>query len=232
MKLLRYGPKGQEKPGMIDAQGRHPDLVGQDRRYRWQHDQRRSLARLQAIERRACRWSKAARGSGPASAGIGKFVCIGLNYADHAAEIGTRGAARAGHLHEGDQRHLRPERRRRDPARLGERPTGRSSSASSSASTPKYVAEAEALEHIAGYCVVNDVSERAFQAERSGPVDQGQEPRHLRPDRPLAGHPRRGAGAPEADDVARGRRASATRTARPRPWSTRCRSWSATCRSS
>ena len=70
---------------------------------------------------------------GPCVAGTGKFICIGLNYADHAAESGLAGAARAGDLHEGDLRDLRPERRRSDPARRPRRPTGRSSSASSSA---------------------------------------------------------------------------------------------------
>ena len=94
--------------------------------------------------------------------GIGKFVAIGLNYSDHAKEAGPAHPLRADRVHEGHHLHQRAERRR-DPAqelhqaRLGSRARrGHRHQA-------KYVSEAEALNHVAGYCIVNDVSERSFQ---------------------------------------------------------------------
>ncbi|MCK7495289.1 MAG: fumarylacetoacetate hydrolase family protein [Comamonadaceae bacterium] len=80
-------------------------------------------------------------------------------------------------------------------------------------STARYVSEADALAHVAGYCVVNDVSEREYQLERGGTVGQGQGLRHLRPGRPVAGHRRRGAATRRTWRCGWTSTAAATRTA-------------------
>ena len=97
--------------------------------------------------------------------------------------------------------HRRAERRPGDPARIARRPTGKSSSGVVIGKPAKYVSEADAMSHVAGYCVVHDVSERAYPARRHGPVGQGQERRHVRPDRPLARDGRRSARLPGISDL-------------------------------
>ena len=223
MKLLRYGPKGRRSPGCsmrraasASSRATSTDIAGDAL-------SPAGLAPAARARRRELpRGRRQAAPRRPASAGVGKFICIGLNYADHAAETGTGGAAGADHLHEGDQRHLRPQRRRRDPARLRARPTGRSSSASSSASTAKYVERSRR----AGPCRRLLRRQRRLRARLPGraqrPVDQGQEPRHLRPDRPVAGDHATRWPIRRTSTCGSRSTASACRTARPRRWSTAC----------
>ena len=131
MKLVRYGPKGQEKPGLLDAQGQVRDLSG-------------VVADIAADDADAGRPGQAARHRpGRAAAGArnpaprrrpgpacGKFICIGLNYADHAAESGMPVPDRAGRLHEDDQLRRSAPTTPSCCRRARSRPTGRSSSAS------------------------------------------------------------------------------------------------------
>ncbi len=119
MKLLRYGPAGAEKPGLVDAGGVVRDLSGHVDDVAGDALSDAGLARLRALDPTGLPAVAAGARLGPCVAGTGKFICIGLNYADHAAESGAAGAARAGDLHEGHQRDLRPERRRADSAQLG-----------------------------------------------------------------------------------------------------------------
>ena len=130
MKLLRYGDQGAERPAVIAAgsdvvldagpvtSGYEPDFFASG-----------GVDRLRAaIERGDLpEIDIAGRRIGAPIARPGKIVCIGLNYRDHAAEIGHGDPRRADHLHEGAEHRGRPQRRRAHPAPLGARPTGRSS---------------------------------------------------------------------------------------------------------
>ncbi|AMY71894.1 fumarylacetoacetate hydrolase family protein [Frigidibacter mobilis] len=176
MKLLRYGPKGQERPGLLDAEGRVrslsgiiPDLAGEALLPG-------SLRRIAALDEAALplvegRPQQGLR-LGPCVAGTQKFIAIGLNYADHAAESGMAVPAEPVVFNKWTSSISGPD----DDVEL---PRG-------SVKTDwevelgvvigqggRYIDEARALEHVAGYCVVNDVSEREWQTERGGTWDKG-----------------------------------------------------------
>ena len=172
MKLLRYGPPGQEKPGLLDAQGRLRDLsavigdIGPDQLSDAALDRLRQLTinELPLVEGEP-------RLGSPVT-GIRKFIAIGLNYADHAAEMGTAIPAEPILFMKatsciqgpGDEIMLPRGSVKTDwEVELGVVIGKRA----------RYVAEGEALAHVAGYCVVNDVSEREFQKERGGTWDKG-----------------------------------------------------------
>ena len=175
MKLCRYGPAGAEKPGLVDADGRIRDLSGMSpistRRDRCR---RRSRSSPRSIRRR-CRWSRASRATACRSTASRKFVAIGLNYADHAAESNLpiptepvvfnkcgRAASRARTTPSIIPRGFEEDR-------LGSRAGRRHRQAAAAMSS-----EAEALDHVAGYCVVNDVSERHWQKRARRDLGQGQ----------------------------------------------------------
>ena len=172
MKLLRYGPPGQEKPGLIDEQGRLRDLsavigdLGPDQLSDAALDKLRQLAvtELPLVE-------GAPRLGSPAT-GIRKFIAIGLNYADHALETGAAIPTEPVLFMKaisciqgpGDELMLPRGSVKTDwEVELGLVIGKRA----------RYVSEEEALGHVAGYCVVNDVSEREFQKERGGSWDKG-----------------------------------------------------------
>ena len=172
MKLLRYGPPGQEKPGLLDDQGRLRDLsavigdIGPDQLSDAALDRLRQLTinELPLVEGEP-------RLGSPVT-GIRKFIAIGLNYADHAAEMGTAIPAEPILFMKatsciqgpGDEIMLPRGSVKTDwEVELGVVIGKRA----------RYVAEGEALAHVAGYCVVNDVSEREFQMERGGTWDKG-----------------------------------------------------------
>lgn len=90
MKLLRYGPQGQEKPGLLDAQGRLRDLSGQVADLAGEALGAESLARLRQLDPDSLPLVDGTPRLGPCVGRVGKFICIGLNYADHAAESGDR----------------------------------------------------------------------------------------------------------------------------------------------
>jgi 2,4-diketo-3-deoxy-L-fuconate hydrolase len=172
MKLLRYGPRGQEKPGLLDAQGRLRDLSPYVDDIAGTALAPESLARLRALAPESLPLVEGSPRLGACVGRIGKFVCIGLNYADHAAESGMaipaepvifgKWTSAVCGAHD-DIEIPRGSRKTDWEVELGV-VIGRGG---------RYIAEAEALDHVAGYCIVNDVSEREFQLEGTGTWDKG-----------------------------------------------------------
>ncbi len=173
MKLLRYGPKGQEKPGMLDAEGRVrslegvvPDIAGEAVLGP------AGLDRLRALDPASLPSVEGNPRLGPCVAGIGKFVCIGLNYADHAAESGLKVPPEPVVFMKATSAVCGPNDDVEIP-RGSEQTDWEVELAVVIGKPAKYVEEGRALEHVAGYCVVNDVSERDFQTKRSGQWTKG-----------------------------------------------------------
>lgn len=171
MKLLRFGPKGQERPGLLDAQGRIRDLS--------EFVADITGAMLGDVEIECLRRIDHARlpvvdGAriGPCVSGVGKFVCVGLNYADHAAETGKAPPEEPILFMKATSAIVGPDDDIERP-RGSEKLDWEVELGVVIGRTAKYVTEADALTHIAGYCVVNDVSERAFQSERGGQWTKG-----------------------------------------------------------
>jgi len=170
MKLLRFGPAGQEQPGMLDAGGVIRDLSGviDD----LAGDALADLGRLADTDPASLPAVPGEPRLGPCVAGTGKFMCIGLNYADHAAESGLEVPSEPVLFMKATSAICGPD----DPIIVPRGATkvdwevelgvviGRKA---------KYVSEAEALSHVAGYCVCNDVSEREYQIERQGQWTKG-----------------------------------------------------------
>jgi 2,4-didehydro-3-deoxy-L-rhamnonate hydrolase len=172
MKLLRYGPVGMEQPGLLDDKGRIRELssvIGD------LTADSLSPTKLREIDRLSVDKLPIVPGTprlGTPYRGVGKFVAVGLNYSDHAAESGLPVPAEPVIFFKAtscivgpnDDIMLPKDSVKTDwEVELGV-VIGR---------TARYVAEQEALDHVAGYCVVNDVSERAYQLERSGTWDKG-----------------------------------------------------------
>jgi 2-keto-4-pentenoate hydratase/2-oxohepta-3-ene-1,7-dioic acid hydratase in catechol pathway len=170
MKLLRYGPRGQEKPGLLDAQGRIRDLSGVigDLAGEVLTD----LDRLKSIDPASLPVVAGNPRLGACVTGTGKFICIGLNYADHAAESGMQVPPEPVIFMKATSAICGPT----DPILIprGSVKTDWEVELGVVIGKPgKYISEADALSHVAGYCVVNDVSERAFQMERAGQWTKG-----------------------------------------------------------
>ncbi|WP_334175070.1 fumarylacetoacetate hydrolase family protein [Pseudoxanthobacter sp.] len=172
MKLLRYGAPGQEKPGLLDGEGRIRDLsahVG-DLAGRWLTPD--GLAEIAAIDVAALPVVEGPVRYGPCVAGTGKFICIGLNYSDHAAETGAAVPPEPVIFMKATSAIVGPD----DDIEIPRGSTKTDWEVELGVvigKTAKYVSEAEALDHVAGYCVINDVSERAFQIERAGQWTKG-----------------------------------------------------------
>ncbi|ARP93745.1 fumarylacetoacetate hydrolase family protein [Bordetella genomosp. 13] len=172
MKLLRYGAKGAEKPALIDEQGRVRDLSSVLPDITAQTLEPDALQRLRQLDASTLPMVPQPGRIAPPWTGMGKFVCIGLNYADHAAEANLPVPA--------------------EPV-IFMKPTSCVVGCNDAVVLPqdsvktdwevelgvvigtraRYVPEADALRHVAGYCVVNDVSEREYQIERGGTWDKG-----------------------------------------------------------
>ena len=167
MKLLRYGPKGAEKPGLLDADGRLRDLSGVVDDVAGDVLLPDGLARLAALDPRSLPPVGADVRRGACVAGVGKIVCVGLNYADHAAESGLE-------LPPEPVLFMKATSAISGPYDDLEIPRGSTKTdwevelGVVIGKPARYVEEDDALGHIAGYCVVNDVSEREFQLERAG----------------------------------------------------------------
>jgi 2-keto-4-pentenoate hydratase/2-oxohepta-3-ene-1,7-dioic acid hydratase in catechol pathway len=167
MKLLRHGAPGQERPGLLDAEGVIRDLSGVVPDLAGEALRPASIARLRQLDPSTLPRVDASARLGPCVGRVGKFLCVGLNYSDHAAESNMQ---------------VPPE-----PI-LFMKATSAIIGANDDVVIPrgsvktdwevelgvvigepaKYVSEAEALKHVAGYCVVNDLSERTFQLEGTG----------------------------------------------------------------
>jgi 2,4-diketo-3-deoxy-L-fuconate hydrolase len=167
MKLIRYGRKGLEKPGLVDAQGHVRDLMGVLPDITPATLSPESLSRLAAVAGAGLPVVAEPGRIGVPWSGMGKFVCVGLNYADHAAEAGQAVPAEP-------VLFMKPTSALggcNDPVVL---PQGAAKGdwevelGVVIGSKARYVSEADALQHVAGYCVVNDLSEREYQLERGG----------------------------------------------------------------
>ena len=172
MKLMRHGAKGAEKPAIVDEHGRVRDLSGALPDITTQTLLPQNLDRLRRLDLASLPLVAQPGRVAPPWSGMGKFICIGLNYSDHAAETGSPVP--------------------KEPI-IFMKPTSALVGCNDAIVLPKgsvkgdwevelgvvigtmarYVSEADALKHVAGYCVVNDVSEREYQMERGGTWDKG-----------------------------------------------------------
>ena len=171
MKLLRYGPQGQEKPGVLDAQGRVRDLSGVVADIGGDALTTAGIARLREI---AFDTLPLVAGTpqqglrlGPCVAGVGKFICIGLNYADHAAESNMPLPKEPIVFSKWTSAIVGPDDDVEIP-RGSSRTDWEVELGVVIGTGGRYIDEADALKHVAGYCVINDVSEREVQLERGG----------------------------------------------------------------
>lgn len=170
MKLLRYGPRGAEKPGILDADGKIRDLSGIISDIAG--DVLGDLGRLKGLDPKQLPLVEGTPRIGACVGGTGKFMCIGLNYADHAAESGMEVPSEPVLFMKATSAICGPD----DPIIIprGSEKTDWEVELGVVIGKPaKYVSEAEALDHVAGYCVINDVSERAYQIERQGQWSKG-----------------------------------------------------------
>ncbi|AWK89042.1 fumarylacetoacetate hydrolase family protein [Azospirillum thermophilum] len=172
MKLLRYGPPGQEKPGLLDAEGRIRDLSAHVADIAGEALSPAGLARLKAIDPASLPLVEGTPRLGPCVAGTGKFICIGLNYSDHAAETGATVPPEPIIFMKATSAIVGPNDDLEIP-RGSTKTDWEVELGVIIGKTAKYVSEAEAMDHVAGYCVINDVSERAFQTERHGQWTKG-----------------------------------------------------------
>ena len=172
MKLLRYGPPGQEKPGLLDADGRIRDLSAHVDDIAGATLLPDGLDRLRAIDPATLPLVEGNPRLGPCVGRVGKMVCIGLNFSDHAAETGMAVPPEPIIFMKATNAIVGPN----DPIELprgSEKTDWEVELAFVIGKTAKYVSEDEAMDHVAGYCIVNDVSERAFQIERQGQWTKG-----------------------------------------------------------
>ncbi len=167
MKLLRFGEVGQEKPGMLDVDGQVRDLSGViddlDGRYLTDPE----VAKLKALDPATLPLVAEPGRIGPPVAKVGKLICIGLNYSDHAAETGMPIPEEPIVFMKATTAICGPNDDIEIP-RNSEKTDWEVELGVVIGKRAKYVSEADALNYVAGYCAVNDVSERAFQTERSG----------------------------------------------------------------
>jgi len=172
MKLVRYGEKGAEKPGLIDKSGQLRDLSAHIKDLDGNAYSPASLKKLAAIDPASLPAVAGKPRLGAPVTGISKFVAIGLNYADHAKETGADIPTEPIFF-------LKANTALSGPHDAVEKPRGSTKLdweveiAAIIGSRAKYVSEADALTHVAGYCICNDVSERNFQTERLGQWTKG-----------------------------------------------------------
>ena len=171
MKLLRHGSAGAEKPGLLHHDGTVRDLSGVVADIGGAVLTDAGIAALRAVDAGGLPIVSGAR-LGPCVAGTGKFICIGLNYADHAAESGLQVPPEPVIFMKATSAICGPFDQVLIP-RGSEKTDWEVELAFVIGTTAKYVTEADAMAHVAGYAVCNDVSERAFQTERSGQWTKG-----------------------------------------------------------
>ncbi len=172
MKLLRWGDAGTERPGMLDTAGIARDLTGLVPDIAGAVLSDTGLAMLRGIDAATLPAVPPGARLGPCVGATGKFICIGLNYADHAAESGLTVPPEPIIFMKATSAIVGPD----DPIivpRGSEKTDWEVELAVIIGTRAKHVSEADALSHVAGYTVTNDVSERAFQKERSGQWTKG-----------------------------------------------------------
>jgi len=172
MKLMRYGAKGSEKPGLLDDEGQVRDLSRLTPDITAAMLTPDGLRKLAEVDVKALPVVANPGRIAPPYSGMGKFICVGLNYADHAAESGMPVPAEPVLFTKAISALMGCN----DPVVL---PQGSVKSdwevelGIVIGATARYVSEADAMKHVAGYCVVNDISEREYQLERGGTWDKG-----------------------------------------------------------
>ncbi|WP_085026617.1 fumarylacetoacetate hydrolase family protein [Ensifer aridi] len=172
MKLMRVGPLGQEKPAVLDKDGKIRDLSAHVADIGGAAISPDGLARIADIDIAGLPVVPADTRIGACVAGTGKFICIGLNYSDHAAESGLAVPPEPVIFMKATSAICGPNDDVLIP-RGSEKTDWEVELGVVIGKTAKYVTEAEALDYVAGYCVAHDVSERAFQTERSGQWTKG-----------------------------------------------------------
>ncbi|URK86006.1 fumarylacetoacetate hydrolase family protein (plasmid) [Rhizobium sp. RCAM05350] len=172
MKLLRYGAPGSEKPAMLDADGQIHDLSGHVSDIGGKDIDPAALAALAKLDPASLPLVSGTPRIGPCVTGTGKFICIGLNYADHAAKSGMAVPPEPVIFMKATSAIVGPNDDLVIP-RGSEKTDWEVELGVVIGKTAKYVSEADALDYVAGYCTVHDVSERAFQIERSGQWTKG-----------------------------------------------------------
>ncbi len=172
MKLLRYGPAGFEKPGVLDAAGKIRDLSSVVYQIDSQHLAQRELKRLSQVKIDSLPLVSGSPRLGVPYVGIGKFIAIGLNFADHAAESGAQVPKEPIVFMKATTCITGPN----DEVVIPKNSTKTDWEVELGVvigTKAQYVTMERALDHVAGYCIVNDVSERQFQLERGSQWDKG-----------------------------------------------------------
>lgn len=167
MKLLRFGPAGQEKPGLLDDAGNIRDLSGVIDDLSGDALGDGTLARLRALDPAELPEVVGTPRLGACVGNVGKFICIGLNYADHAAEAGMALPAEPVIFFKATSAIIGPNDTVEIP-RNSVKSDWEVELGVVIGKHAKYVDKTDALDHVAGYCIVNDLSERDFQMHRSG----------------------------------------------------------------
>ncbi|MDD9730384.1 fumarylacetoacetate hydrolase family protein [Mameliella sp. AT18] len=167
MKLLRFGPAGQEKPGMLDGDGQVRDLSAHVTDFAGASVSLEALEALRAIDSASLPLVAEPGRIGSCLASVPNFFCIGLNYAKHAAETGSEPPKEPILFSKASSALSGPY----DPVVIPRNSVKSDWEVELGVvigKTASYVSEAEALSHVAGYCVINDMSEREFQIEKGG----------------------------------------------------------------
>ena len=172
MKLVRYGANGAEKPGLIDASGTLRDVSAHVVDLSGAELSDTTMARLRALDPSALPKVSGSPRIGPCVGNVGKFLCIGLNYSDHAAETGTAIPEHPILFFKANSAIVGPN----DDVSM---PRGSLKTdwevelGVVIGKAAKYISQANALDYVAGYCIVNDVSERHFQTNLTGQWTKG-----------------------------------------------------------
>jgi ureidoglycolate lyase/2,4-diketo-3-deoxy-L-fuconate hydrolase len=172
MKLLRYGPVGQEKPGILDQAGKIRDLSAHIKDVNGAALDDATLAKIAALDINSLPVVDGSPRIGACVGNIGKFICIGLNYADHAAESNLPIPAEPVVFNKWTSAVVGPNDNVKIP-RGSKKTDWEVELGVVIGKGGTYIDEKDALSHVAGYCVVNDVSEREYQIERGGTWDKG-----------------------------------------------------------
>ena len=172
MKLLRFGNPGSERPGVLDNDGRLRDLSQYINDLRGDALLPESLARLRQLDLYSLPLVEGNPRIGACVGGIGKFICIGLNYADHAAETGADIPQEPVVFSKWTSAVVGPNDNVIIP-RGSQKTDWEVELGVVIGKGGRYIDERDAMQHVAGYCVINDVSEREYQIERGGTWDKG-----------------------------------------------------------
>jgi 2-keto-4-pentenoate hydratase/2-oxohepta-3-ene-1,7-dioic acid hydratase in catechol pathway len=172
MKLLRYGPVGQEKPGILDQSGKIRDLSAHIKDVNGAALDDASLDKIRKLDIASLPVVEGSPRIGACVGNIGKFICIGLNYADHAAESNLPIPAEPVVFNKWTSAVVGPNDDVKIP-RGSKKTDWEVELGVVIGKGGTYIDEKDAMSHVAGYCVVNDVSEREYQIERGGTWDKG-----------------------------------------------------------